>query len=129
MLNLTAVDWLILLLSLAFAVGIGMALKGGIKTARDFFQAGQALPAWVCGLAFIAAGVGAQEVIGMGAAGARYGLAAAHIGSLAVLPAMLFVGLFMMPSTTAPGPARCPSSCACVLTIRRACSTPACLRP
>ena len=97
MLNLTAVDWLILLLSLAFAVGIGMALKGGIKTARDFFQAGQALPAWVCGLAFIAAGVGAQEVIGMGAAGARYGLAAAHIGSLAVLPAMLFVGLFMMP--------------------------------
>jgi len=97
LLNLTAVDWLILLLSLAFAVGIGMALKEGIRTGKDFFEAGRALPAWVCGLAFAGAGMGALEVIGMGAAGARYSLAAAHICSLAAIPAMLFVGIFMMP--------------------------------
>ncbi|MDE3148295.1 MAG: Na+/galactose cotransporter [Acidobacteriota bacterium] len=95
--NLSIVDWLILLLYLGFVVGIGFALKRNIKTSRDFFQAGRALPAWVCGLALLAASLGAQEVIAMGAAGARYGLRSAQFYAIGVIPAMLFLGLFMMP--------------------------------
>ncbi len=68
--NLTRVDWLIMLLYFAFVLGIGFALKRFMKTSKDFFQAGRALPAWICGLAFISANLGAQEVIGMGASGA-----------------------------------------------------------
>ena len=65
--QLTFVDWLIMLLYFVFVLGIGFALKRYMKTSKDFFQAGRALPAWICGLAFISANLGAQEVIGMGA--------------------------------------------------------------
>ena len=76
--KLTFVDWLIMLLYFVFVLGIGFALKRYMKTSKDFFQAGRALPAWICGLAFISANLGAQEVIGMGASGAKYGLETAH---------------------------------------------------
>ena len=72
--RLTSVDWLIMILYFVFVLGIGFALKRYMKTSKDFFQAGRALPAWICGLAFISANLGAQEVIGMGASGAKYGL-------------------------------------------------------
>jgi SSS family solute:Na+ symporter len=65
--QLHSVDWLIMLLYFVFVLGIGFALKRYMKTSKDFFQAGRALPAWICGLAFISANLGAQEVIGMGA--------------------------------------------------------------
>ena len=97
MLNLTAVDWLIMLLYFVFVLGIGFALKRYMKTSKDFFQAGRALPAWICGLAFISANLGAQEVIGMGASGAKYGLETAHFYGIGAIPAMIFVGIFMMP--------------------------------
>ena len=96
-LNLTRVDWLIMLLYFAFVLGIGFALKRFMKTSKDFFQAGRALPAWICGLAFISANLGAQEVIGMGASGAKYGLETAHFYGIGASPAMIFVGIFMMP--------------------------------
>jgi len=96
-LNLTRVDWLIMLLYFVFVLGIGFALKRFMKTSKDFFQAGRALPAWICGLAFISANLGAQEVIGMGASGAKYGLETAHFYGLGAIPAMIFVGIFMMP--------------------------------
>jgi len=96
-LNLTAVDWLIMLLYFVFVLGIGFALKRYMKTSKDFFQAGRALPAWICGLAFISANLGAQEVIGMGASGAKYGLETAHFYGIGAIPAMIFVGIFMMP--------------------------------
>jgi SSS family solute:Na+ symporter len=95
--NLTSVDWLILLLSFLFVFGIGYALRAQMKTARDFLQAGQSLPAWVCGLAFLAAGLSGQEVIGMGAWGARYGLWSAQLLTLGAVAAMVFLALFMMP--------------------------------
>jgi SSS family solute:Na+ symporter len=72
--NLTSIDWIIMLLYFVFVLGIGFALKRYMKTSKDFFQAGRALPAWICGLAFISANLGAQEVIGMGASGAKYGI-------------------------------------------------------
>jgi len=95
--NLTRVDWLIMLLYFMFVLGIGFALRRFMKTSKDFFQAGRALPAWICGLAFISANLGAQEVIGMGASGAKYGLETAHFYGIGAIPAMVFVGIFMMP--------------------------------
>ena len=95
--QLTSVDWLIMLLYFVFVLGIGFALKRYMKTSKDFFQAGRALPAWICGLAFISANLGAQEVIGMGASGAKYGLETAHFYGIGAIPAMIFVGIFMMP--------------------------------
>src|SRR5437016_10606686 len=65
--QMTGIDWLILLLYFMFVLGIGVALKGRTKTSTDFFLAGRAIPAWVWGLAFLSANLGAQEVIGMGA--------------------------------------------------------------
>jgi solute:Na+ symporter, SSS family len=96
-LQLTFVDWLIMLLYFVFVLGIGFALKRYMKTSKDFFQAGRALPAWICGLAFISANLGAQEVIGMGASGAKYGLETCQFYGIGAIPAMIFVGIFMMP--------------------------------
>ena len=95
--KLTSVDWVIMTLYFVFVLGIGFALKRYMKTSKDFFQAGRALPAWICGLAFISANLGAQEVIGMGASGAKYGLETAHFYGIGAIPAMIFVGIFMMP--------------------------------
>src|SRR6202167_5790405 len=80
-----------------FVVGIGVGLKRYMKTSTDFFLAGRSIPAWVCGLAFISANLGAQEVIGMGASGAKYGIVTSHFYWIGAIPAMCFVGIFMMP--------------------------------
>jgi solute:Na+ symporter, SSS family len=96
-LTLSLIDWLIMLLYFAFVLGIGIALKRYVKTSSDFFLAGRSLPAWICGLAFISANLGAQEVIGMAASGAKYGIATSHFYWVGAIPAMVFVGLFMMP--------------------------------
>jgi SSS family solute:Na+ symporter len=95
--HLATVDWLIMLVYFVFVLGIGFALKRYMRTSSDFFLAGRSIPAWVCGLAFISANLGAQEVIGMGASGAKYGIITSHFYWIGAIPAMLFVGLFMMP--------------------------------
>src|SRR5205085_1656368 len=86
-----------MLLYFAFVLGIGFALKRYVKSSTDFFLAGRSIPARVCGLAFISANLGAQEVIGMGASGAKYGIATSHFYWIGAIPAMVFVGVFMMP--------------------------------
>jgi SSS family solute:Na+ symporter len=68
-----------------------------IKTSKDFFESGRSLPAWVCALGFIGANLGAQEVIGMAASGAKYGIMTSHFYWVGAIPAMVFVGVFMMP--------------------------------
>ena len=95
--NLSAIDWLIMLVYFVFVLGIGFALKRYMRTSNDFFLAGRSIPAWVCGLAFISANLGAQEVIGMGASGAKYGIITSHFYWIGAIPAMIFVGIFMMP--------------------------------
>ena len=95
--NLTWIDWLIMLVYFVFVLGIGFALKRYMRTSNDFFLAGRSIPAWVCGLAFISANLGAQEVIGMGASGAKYGIITSHFYWIGAIPAMCFVGIFMMP--------------------------------
>ncbi len=95
--TLTAIDWLIMAVYLVFVLGIGFWLRRSIRTSTDFFLSGRSIPAWVCGLAFISANLGAQEVIGMGASGAQYGIATSHFYWIGAIPAMVFVGIFMMP--------------------------------
>ena len=81
----------------AAVLGVGWALRRRMTTSGEFLIAGRSLPAWVTGLAFISANLGAQEVIGMGASGAKYGIATSHFYWIGAIPAMVFVGLFMMP--------------------------------
>jgi SSS family solute:Na+ symporter len=95
--HLSYIDWLIMLVYFVFVLGIGFALKRYMRTSNDFFLAGRSIPAWVCGLAFISANLGAQEVIGMGASGAKYGIITSHFYWIGAIPAMVFVGIFMMP--------------------------------
>ncbi len=78
-------------------VGIGVALKRGMKSSTDFFMSGRNIPAWISGLAFLSANLGAQEVMGMAASGAKYGMMTAHFYWVGAVPAMVFVGVFMMP--------------------------------
>src|SRR4051812_15236244 len=94
---LTTIDWVIMAVYLVFVLGIGFWLRRSIRTSTDFFLSGRSIPAWVCGLAFISANLGAQEVIGMGASGAKYGIATSHFYWIGAIPAMVFVGVFMMP--------------------------------
>jgi len=95
--TLTLVDWIIMLVYFVFVLGIGFALKRYMKTSTDFFLSGRSIAAWITGLAFISANLGAQEVIGMGASGAKYGIATSHFYWVGAIPAMVFVGVFMMP--------------------------------
>jgi SSS family solute:Na+ symporter len=68
-----------------------------MKSSDDFFLSGRSIPAWIAGLAFISANLGAQEVIGMAASGAKYGIMTCHFYWVGAIPAMVFVGIFMMP--------------------------------
>src|SRR5467141_535084 len=94
---LRTIDWTIMIVYFVFVLGIGAVLKRYVKTSTDFFLAGRSIPAWVAGLAFLSANLGAQEVIGMGASGAKYGIATSHFYWIGAIPAMVFVGVFMMP--------------------------------
>jgi solute:Na+ symporter, SSS family len=95
--TLTLIDWLVMLVYFAFVIGIGLIARRHTKTSLDFFQAGRSIPAWVAGLAYLSANLGAQEVIGMAASGAKYGIATAHFYWIGAVPAMVFIGIFMMP--------------------------------
>ncbi len=95
--QLGLIDYAILIVYFIFVLGIGFALKRYMRSSTDFFLSGRSIPAWVAGLAFLSANLGAQEVIGMGASGAKYGLATSHFYWVGAIPAMVFVGVFMMP--------------------------------
>lgn len=97
LLKLAPVDYLILAVYFAFVLGIGWVIRRHLKNSADFFESGRSLPAWVCALGFIGANLGAQEVMGMAASGAKYGIATSHFYWVGAIPAMIFVGVFMMP--------------------------------
>ncbi len=94
---LGGIDWTILGLYMLAVVAVGWFASRRATSGADFFLAGRSIPAWAAALAFISANLGAQEVIGMGASGAKYGLATAHFYWIGAIPAMVFVGVFMMP--------------------------------
>ena len=95
--NLAATDSLILLIYSFFMLAAGFSLKPAMTGSREFLQAGHAIPGWLCGTAMLGAGLGSQEVLGMGAAGARYGLVSVGFFALGSIPAMLFAGLYLIP--------------------------------
>lgn len=96
-LSLGPTDLLIIAVYFAFVIGIGVVLKRSMKKSSDFLLSGHGIPSWIAGLAFLSANLGAQEVIGMAASGAKYGMITAHFYWTGAIPAMIFVGLFMMP--------------------------------
>jgi solute:Na+ symporter, SSS family len=95
--QLGGVDYAILIIYFAFVLGIGWALRRYVKSSEDFFLSGRSIPTWIAGLAFLSANLGAQEVIGMAASGAKYGMMTSHFYWVGAIPAMVFVGIFMMP--------------------------------
>jgi SSS family solute:Na+ symporter len=95
--SLGTIDWVIILIYFVFVLGIGWALRKYMKNAAAFLEAGRSLPAWVTGLAFISANLGALEVIGMAASGAKYGMMTVHFYWIGAIPAMIFLAIFMMP--------------------------------
>ena len=91
------VDYLIIAIYFCFILGIGMLARRKVSSSIDFFLSGRNLPAWVTGLAFISANLGATELMGMSATGAQYGFPTFHYYWVGAIPAMLFLGVVMMP--------------------------------
>jgi solute:Na+ symporter, SSS family len=87
----------LLVIYFTIVIGIGVLARRSVATSEDFFLSGRALPAWVTGLAFISANLGAIEILGMAANGAQYGASTVHFYWIGAVPAMVFLGLFMMP--------------------------------
>jgi SSS family solute:Na+ symporter len=96
-LDVTALDYAIIAVYFLVVLGIGAVARLSIKTDIDFFLSGRTLPAWITGLAFIAANLGALEILGQAANGAQYGIATVHFYWIGAVPAMVFLGLVMMP--------------------------------
>jgi SSS family solute:Na+ symporter len=96
-LDTNLVDYAILATYFVVVLGVGFAAKRYIKSSLDYFLSGRSLPAWITGLAFISANLGAIEVLGMAANGAQYGVATVNYYWIGAIPAMVFLGLVMMP--------------------------------
>src|SRR4030081_1905655 len=95
--HLSAVDIAIIVFYFALVLAIGLYLRGRSHTGEDFFLAGRDMTAWIAGLSFVAANLGALELMGWAAASYQYGILAAHWYWIGAIPAMLFLGLVMMP--------------------------------
>jgi SSS family solute:Na+ symporter len=91
------VDYLLVGIYFLFVLGVGVIARRSVSTSLDFFLSGRSLPAWVTGLAFISANLGAVEIIGMSANGASIGIPTVHYFWIGAVPAMLFLGVVMMP--------------------------------
>ncbi len=96
-LHVGAMDYLLIAIYFVFVLGIGYLARSQISTSLDFFLSGRRLPAWVTGLAFVSANLGAIEIMGMSANGAQIGLSTMHYYWIGAIPAMLFLGIVMMP--------------------------------
>jgi len=96
-LDLNPVDLVLMAIYFSFVLGIGFALKRAVKSSLDFFLSGRSLPAWVTGIGFISANIGAVELLGQSASGAQYGSAMVHYFWIGAIPAMVFLGIVMMP--------------------------------
>ncbi|MED1203991.1 sodium:solute symporter family protein [Heyndrickxia acidicola] len=91
------VDYLIILVYFVFVILVGYALKSKMKTGEDFFLSGRSIPGWITSLAFLSANLGAIEMLGMAASGYEYGMMTVHYYWIGAVPAMVFLGIFMMP--------------------------------
>jgi solute:Na+ symporter, SSS family len=96
-LDVNAVDYAIIAAYFVVVLGIGFAARRYVKASLDYFLSGRSLPAWITGLAFVSANLGALELLGQAANGAQYGIAGVHFYWIGAIPAMVFLGLVMMP--------------------------------
>ncbi|MGY1754308.1 sodium:solute symporter family protein [Blastococcus sp. SYSU D01042] len=96
-LDANVVDYALVAAYFAVVLGIGFAARRRVSDSLDFFLSGRSLPAWVTGLAFVSANLGAVEIVGMSANGAQFGMATMHYFWIGAVPAMLFLGVVMMP--------------------------------
>ncbi|EMD29616.1 sodium:solute symporter family protein [Amycolatopsis azurea] len=96
-LDASPIDYVLLAFYFALVLGIGYMARKSVSSSLDFFLSGRSLPAWVTGLAFISANLGAVEIMGMSANGVLYGLPTVHYFWIGAIPAMLFLGIVMMP--------------------------------
>ena len=96
-LDASFVDYVLVAVYFVVVLGIGFAARRRVSDSLDFFLSGRSLPAWVTGLAFISANLGAVEIMGMSANGAQFGMATMHYFWIGAVPAMLFLGIVMMP--------------------------------
>lgn len=96
-LTLSWVDWVMIIVYFAVVIGIGFVARSRVRSSMDFFLSGRSLPAWITGLAFISANLGATEILGMAANGAQIGMSTLHYYLIGAVPAMVFLGLVMMP--------------------------------
>ncbi|MEV7932293.1 sodium:solute symporter family protein [Curtobacterium sp. NPDC089185] len=96
-LELGWVDYLMIIVYFAVVIGIGFTARRQVRTSMDFFLSGRSMPAWITGLAFVSANLGATEILGMAANGAQIGMATLHYYLIGAVPAMVFLGLVMMP--------------------------------
>ena len=90
-------DYGILAIYFGLVIAIGILARRAVATSEDFLLSGRSLPAWVTGIAFISANLGAIEILGMAANGAQYGISTVHFYWIGAVPAMVFLGLVMMP--------------------------------
>ena len=95
--DLSWIDYLIMMIYFIFVLGIGWFLRKFMKNANAFLEAGRSMPAWVAGLAFISTNLGALEVMGMTGSGMKYGMLTTHFYWIGAIPAMIFLAVFMMP--------------------------------
>ncbi len=95
--DLKVADYLIIILYFIFVIAVGFIIKKKIKSSNDFLASSRSIPLWITSLAFISANLGAQEVIGMVASGAKYGIMTVHFYWVGAIFAMVFLGVFMMP--------------------------------
>src|SRR6266704_4724054 len=95
--HLSAVDIAIIVFYFALVLAIGLYLRGRSNTGEDFFMAGREMTAWIAGLSFLSANLGSLELMGWAAAAYQYGILAAHWYWVGAIPAMLFLGIVMMP--------------------------------
>src|SRR5207245_9074721 len=95
--RLSAVDIAIIVFYFALVLAIGLYLRRRANTGEDFFMAGREMTAWIAGLSFLAANLGSLELMGWAAAAYQYGILAAHWYWIGAIPAMLFLGVVMMP--------------------------------
>ena len=94
---LASTDWLVLLLFILGSIGIGVAMRSTIKTSADYFQAGRAMGTGICAVAFLIAGIGAPEILGLGAAGAAFGFRTTLYFDFGSIPALLIAARFILP--------------------------------
>ena len=95
--NLHFADYLVIFIYFVFVVAVGFIIKKKITSSNDFLNSNKSIPLWITSIAFISANLGAQEVLGMVASGAKYGIMTVHFYWVGAIFAMVFLGVFMMP--------------------------------